>query len=49
MITIRFRVLGHEVASWTLDVDIAGDPGDLTPVDYGIKRMSRWWVSRMGK
>jgi hypothetical protein len=45
MITLHFRVFGYDIASLTLDVDL-GQSDAPTAVDRGIKRVSRWWVTR---
>jgi hypothetical protein len=45
MITLHFTFLGYEVATLRLSVDFG--PSDMpTPVDRGVKRISRWWVER---
>lgn len=45
---LRLKMFGFEIGNLSLEFP-AGEPDELTVVDVGIKRMSRWWVSRMGR
>ena len=45
---LRFNIFGFEVARIELDL---GDYAqrEITPLDKGIKSMTRFWVKRMNK
>lgn len=45
--TIRFKILGYEIA--TLELDGGATPNTITPLDRGVKGLSNWFYHRMTK
>lgn len=47
---ISFKVLGFEIASVNVDVDLVDlftdESPAASPLDKGIAKVSTWWVSR---
>lgn len=42
--TLRLSILGLEIA--TIVLELPESPPEITPLDQGIKKLSRWWVTR---
>jgi hypothetical protein len=47
--TLRFNLLGYEIANIELDFGEDNSFREITPLDKGIKKMSGFWVRRMNK
>lgn len=48
--TLRFNILGYEIARIELDLDEDESKEEKVSVlDKGTKKMSSWWVRRMMK
>jgi hypothetical protein len=47
--TLRFNLLGYEIANIELDFGEAADDRHVTALDRGIKKMSGFWVGRMNR
>lgn len=47
--TLRFTVLGYEIARVTLDIEHAGTPSLTSVAEKGVEGMSSWWIQKMLK
>lgn len=45
--TLKFQILGLELARIELDIEQRHEPIVETVVGKGVQTMSRWWVGRM--
>lgn len=45
--TLRFTVLGFELAKVTLDIEHQETPSITNTVERGVKAVSREWIKRM--
>lgn len=45
--TLRFTVLGFELARLTLDIEHRDLPSVTTSLERGVKAVSRAWIKRM--
>lgn len=44
---LSVKILGYEVATITLDLDLDGEPEIESVVESAVKKTSAWWVKRM--
>lgn len=47
LVTLRFTVLGYEVAKVTLDMEHDSHVSATSAVERGVKAVSRAWIKRM--